>query len=171
MANDQENSRGRRRGRQTKRQAARAPEARGADEPAEDVAVPGEREQEPREEPQAVAEQQRPNTSSEGTPPPGGQEPPVTEKPVATRRKISQYVVSVDDATGSIVKIEKLDERTGERRELTPEEAAAACCAASYGAPYYAGYTTLLYDSLSVPSVQVYLKTISDYVKAFTGER
>jgi hypothetical protein len=171
MANDQENSRGRRRGRQTKRQAARAPEAQGAAEPVEDVAVPGEREQEPREEPQAVAEEQRRNTSREGTPPPGGQEPPVTEKPIATRRKISQYVVSVDDVTGSIVKIEKLDEQTGERKELTQEEAAAACCFASYGAPYYGAYTTSLYESLSSPSVQAYLKGISDYVKAFTGGR
>ena len=135
---------------------------------------PGESEQRPEEESQAVAEEQTHNTSNEGTPPPGEQEPsltPVTEKPVAIRRKISQYVVSVDDATGAIVRIETLDEKTGKPREFTQEEYAAAYGFASYVAPYYAAYTASLYDPLSSPAAQAYLKGISDYLKAFTTGR
>ena len=127
--------------------------------------------QRPEKEPQAVADEQTPNTASEGTSPAGGEVPPVTEKPVATRRKISQYVVSVDEATGSIVKIEKMNEQTGKPRELTQEEYAAAYGFASYAAPYYAAYAASLYDPLSSPAVQAYVKGVSDYLKAFTPER
>lgn len=94
---------------------------------------------------------------------------PVTERPVASRRKISEYVVSVDDETGAIVKIERVDEDTNARTELTQDEYAAAYAFASYAAPYYASYAASLYDPLSSPAAQAYLKTISNYAKAVTG--
>jgi len=137
----------------------------------EGAAGPGERGQTPEKEPQTVADEQTSDSPSQGTPPPGGSAPPVTEKPVATRRKISQYVVSVDDATGSIIKIEKIDEQTGKPREFTQEEYAVAYGFASYVAPYYAACAASLYDPLSSPAVQAYVKGISDYLKAFTSER
>lgn len=146
-----------------------AEEGRGSAEPEEGMAVPGEREQRPEKEPQAVTEGQPHNISREGTPPPGGAAPPVTEKPVATRRKISQYVVSVDDATGSITKIEKLDEKTGERKQFNQGDYVAAYGCANYAAPHYAAYAASLNDPLSSPAVQAYLKGIADYVRAFTG--
>jgi hypothetical protein len=118
-----------------------------------------------------VADEHTPSTGSGGTSPAGGGKPPVTEKPVATRRKISQYVVSVDDATGSIVKIEKMDEQTGTPREFTQEEYAAAYGFASYAAPYYAAYAAALYNPLSSPAVQAYVKGIADYFKALAPER
>jgi hypothetical protein len=107
----------------------------------------------------------------EGIPPAGEKEAPVTEKPVATRRKISQYVVSVDDATGCIIKMEKQDEKTGERKEFTQQEYAAAYACGSSAAPYYAAYAASLYDPVSSPAVQAYLKSISDYIKASTVKR
>jgi hypothetical protein len=112
-----------------------------------------------------VAEEQAHNTSGEAIPLPGEQEPPVAEKPVATRRKISQYVVSVDDATGFTVKVEKLDEATGQRKELTQEEYAAAYALVSYAMPYYAAYTAPLYDPMQ--AYRSYLKALADYWKAF----
>jgi hypothetical protein len=95
----------------------------------------------------------------------------VTEKPVPSQRKISKYVASVDDATGYLIKIEKLDEKTGEPRALSTEECAAA---SAYAAPYYADYAASLYGAMSSPATHLhhaYLKAISDYVKMFSQKR
>jgi hypothetical protein len=92
----------------------------------------------------------------------------VTEKPVPTRSKTSQYVVSVDDATGFVVKIEKLDDETGQRREFTQDEYMAAYASMSSAMPYYAAYAASLYDPQSSPAMQAYFMALSDYVKAFT---
>jgi hypothetical protein len=148
-----------------------AEEGRGTVAQEEGWAVPGARGQSPEEEPQAMADEQTPSTGSGSTSPAGGEQPPVTEKPVATRRKISQYIVSVNDATGSIVKIEKMDEQTGKPREFTQEEYAVAYGFASYAAPYYAAYAASLYNPLSSPAVQAYVKGIADYLKALAPER
>ncbi|HSF33877.1 MAG TPA: hypothetical protein VLK82_25900 [Candidatus Tectomicrobia bacterium] len=160
-------------------------EGQGSAEPVEGAAGPGERGQRPEKESQVVAEEQPPNTSSENSPS-ASEKVPVTEKPVPSRRpatprsapsrgaisrKISQYVVSVDDATGSIVKIEKLDEKTGKSREFTQQEYTAAYSFASCAAPYYAAYAASLYDPLSSPAVQAYVKAIADYLKAFAPGR
>jgi hypothetical protein len=156
-------------------------EGRGSAEPMADAAEPDDGGWRPEKESQVVAEEQAPNTSSEETTSPGPKVP-VTEKPVPTRRpaasrsatprsatsrKISQYVVSVDDATGGIVKIEKLDEQTGESREFTAEEYTAAYSFASCAAPYYAAYAASLYDPLSSVAVQEYMKAMADYLRAF----
>jgi hypothetical protein len=117
----------------------------------------------------AMPEEQTRN-SSKDSPPPSEQEPLVTEKPVASRRKVSQYVLSVDDTTGSILKMEKLDEKTGQRKEFTQDEYASAYSFGSYLAPYYAAYAASLHDPLNSPAVRAYLQAISEYVKAFTGK-
>jgi hypothetical protein len=172
MANDRLNPGPREKGRQTRKRPARTKEDKAVAEPVKGVAAAGENEQKPeKEEPQAMAEEQKNTPSSEGIRSAGEKEAPVTEKPVATRRKILQYVVSVDDATGCIVKMEKQDEKTGERKEFTQQEYAAAYAFGSYAAPYYAAYAASLYDPVSSPAVQAYLKSISDYIKACTVKR
>jgi hypothetical protein len=93
---------------------------------------------------------------------------PPTEKPVATTRQLSEYVISVDEATGLVVKIEKLDGETSNRDELTQQEYAAAYSYACYTAPYYATAAAALYDPLQSPAAQAYLKNIADYVKAMS---
>ena len=77
--------------------------------------------------------------------------------------------MSVDDATGVIVKIEKLDDDTDERKELSRDEYAAAYTYAAYAAPYYASYAASLYDPLASPAAQSYLKSIADYAKSLTA--
>jgi hypothetical protein len=99
----------------------------------------------------------------------GVKEPPVTEKPVESKKKISKFLVSVDDSNGVVVKIEKLDEKTNKYTELTPDEYGAAYAAASYSAPYYAAQAASMYDPLDSPEAQyylAYLKAISDYVQS-----
>jgi hypothetical protein len=81
-----------------------------------------------------------------------------------------EYVVSVDATTGSIVKIEKLDEKTQERKEFTENEYAAAYAFGSSAAPYYAAYAACLYDPWSSPAVQNYLKS-KGYIKASIVKR
>ena len=101
-------------------------------------------------------------------------EPPVTEKPVPTQMKISQFVVSVDDSTGAIVKIERLDEQTGLRTELTQQEYAAGYALASYAGyltPYLASHAANLYPSLRDPAAEAYLKGVTDYIKAVTAKQ
>jgi len=50
------------------------------------------------------------------------EEVPVTEKPVPTEAKTSEYVVTVDDSSGAVVKIEEVSEKSGERREFSGRE-------------------------------------------------
>jgi hypothetical protein len=102
---------------------------------------------------------------------PGTADVPVTEKPVPAKRSITRYTVSVDDATGHIVKIEKLDEKTNQSRELTQSEYAAAYSFASSAAPYYAASTAALHDPLNSPAMQAYFRGIADYIRAITGYR
>jgi hypothetical protein len=94
---------------------------------------------------------------------------PATERPVPLKRKIAEYVVSVDEETGVIVTIEKLDPGTNTRTELTQEEYAAAYSYAFYAGPYYAGYAAALFDPLSTPAAQAYLKNIAKYAKTLTA--
>ncbi|MDQ3895921.1 MAG: hypothetical protein M3326_01515 [Actinomycetota bacterium] len=106
-----------------------------------------------------TAEPSRDDRRSETT------EPRVTEKPVAQARRVAEYVVSVDQTTGAIMKIERL-ERDGSRKEFTEEEYVAAYTSLSYAAPYFASYAAALYDPLNDPAIQTYLKAVVDYWKA-----
>ncbi len=93
----------------------------------------------------------------------------VTEKPVPSvpAKKTSQYVVTVDNETGLAVKIEKLDEGTGEHKELSKEEYTAVFAYASLAAPYYAGYSAYAptYSPESASVVQAYYRGVADYLK------
>jgi hypothetical protein len=94
----------------------------------------------------------------------------VTEKPVPTERTVAQFVVSVDATTGAIVKIEDLDETTGQRREFTPEEYAAAYAFAGYAAPYYAMYASAFLDLTAPPTADTYIKALAQYARSVSGK-
>jgi hypothetical protein len=94
-----------------------------------------------------------------------------TEKPVPTKKKVSRYTVYVDDATGLVEKIEKMDEKTGQGKELSQQEYASVYAFSSTGSPLYGAYGAYgapHQDPLSSPAIQAYFKGISDYVKALT---
>jgi hypothetical protein len=161
MADDRSN-RGGRRGKRTKKPS-------GTEQG--DSTKPVERAQELQEQRSESGKEIRPMEEKRENTASTGDTPPVTEKPVPTQRKISRYVASVDEATGCVVKIEKLDEKTGEPKALSQEECAAAYAYANYAAPYYAGYAASMYDPMSSPAMQVYLaylKAISDYSKTLS---
>jgi hypothetical protein len=93
---------------------------------------------------------------------------PVTEEPVATEPvpTATQYVVTVDNQSGVATKVEKLDEKTGERKELSADEYAAMFSFAteisslSSSAP---GETFA-----SDPLTEAYYQGVSDYLRALT---
>jgi len=94
--------------------------------------------------------------------------------PTAPQKKTSQYVVTIDNQSGLPVKIEKLDEETGARKELSENE---------YGQAFssYSGLSPSLYGSLGsyVPAspaeaetmVQAYYQGVADYINALTSSR
>lgn len=94
----------------------------------------------------------------------GDKERPATEKPIPSQSRLTQYIVSVDEM-GYARKIEKLNEATGERKELSNEEYAAAYSLASSVAPYYAHCATTMYDPLHSAAMQNYVKSVSDYLE------
>jgi hypothetical protein len=95
---------------------------------------------------------------------------PVTEKPVPPRAGITQYVVSVDDATGSILKVEKLDSKTGARRALSSGEFERAA-SASTGGGSFAAVATTAPDPYGAAALEAYYRGVMDYFKALTGNR
>ena len=119
---------------------------------------------------------QAPSENPEGSEKPETERKPrtqgmATETPVPTRRKVSRYIISVEDATGTIIKMERIDEKSGKAQELTKEEYAAAYSAASYSSPYYAASAAMFYDPTTSPAMQAYtayIKTISDYLKTLS---
>lgn len=96
-------------------------------------------------------------------------EPLATEKPPGpSARKVSRYTVTVEDETGVISRIEKIDLKTQQARELTAEEYGLAYAFASYSAPYYASLAASMLDPLNSSALRAYYKGLSDYVKALT---
>lgn len=74
-----------------------------------------------------------------------GKGTPATEDPVPQQRDLARYVLSFDKTGGTIVKMEKIDEETGETKELGREDYAAAFAsarAASPGATIAGGYAS-----------------------------
>jgi hypothetical protein len=103
------------------------------------------------------------------------QENVATEKPtpVGLVKKHSLYVLRVDDETGSLVKIEKLDETTQERKELTPQEYALAWAYAG-ASLQLAGTITGYASAAAVESqsiVQAYYQGMIDYLNACSPPR
>lgn len=96
-----------------------------------------------------------------------------TERPVpsAPEKKTSEYVVTVDNQTGMPVKIEKLDEGTGRREELTAEEYGQAMAYASLSyAPFY-GNQVPTSAAEADTLMQAYYQGVADYLNALTSNR
>jgi hypothetical protein len=95
-------------------------------------------------------------------------EVPVTEQPVpsAPVSLVTQYVVTVDNETGIATQVQRLDEKTGERKELSADE---------YAAMYSLG-TGMSSLSFSAPGetfasdelLKAYYQGVSDYLQALT---
>jgi hypothetical protein len=91
-----------------------------------------------------------------------------TPVPSAPEKKTSQYVVTVDNQTGLAIKIEKLDEETGERTELSQEEYGGLLAYASLTASnYYGGYDDYAPTSAMA---QAYYQGVADYLKVLTPQ-
>jgi hypothetical protein len=110
---------------------------------------------------------QRRASSARSTP-----EAPVTEKAVPATpptQTFSQYVVTVDDQTGTVTKIEKLTPETGERKELSADEYAASFVCAVAGAQYAAAPYAVMTGAASSENdalVLAYFQGVADYLKA-----
>jgi hypothetical protein len=95
-----------------------------------------------------------------------------TEKPVLTQRPTkvtSQYVVTVNNQTGSIAKVERLDEVTGERTELSQAELAQIASMAGMDA----GTTPTTATSTSPIQAyyQAYYQGYADYLQSVFPSR
>jgi hypothetical protein len=101
----------------------------------------------------------------------------VTEKPVPSTpvKGTSQYVVTIDNRTMLPVRIEKLNEDTGERKELSKEEYAQSYSYASTSPlPSYAGLsgTAPVYSSSEATAlVQAYYQGVVEYFKALLNAK
>jgi len=132
--------------------------------------------------------QEQPETAP-ATPPSGTtpKKASATEKPVikAESKNTAQYVVTMDNATGRVLKIETLNSDTGERKELTAAEYAQSTAYANlaqtpYNAPgnlgqtpYYVGYGAFgpSYSAASLKLAEAYYGAIGNYWKALTSQR
>src|SRR5690242_16558955 len=109
-----------------------------------------------------------------------------TEKPVpsAPEKKTSQYVVTVDNTTGLPVKMEKLDEQTGNRTEFSNEEYGLLASYWGISMPSAkAGHSDL--SGMDVTSTEAqtasieayyrlgeaYCRSVADYLKAITPQK
>jgi hypothetical protein len=102
-----------------------------------------------------------------------------TERPakMSEKKKTTQYVVTVDNATGFASKIEKLDEATGDRTELTRQQYADAAYYAAV-APYVSAAlpSSGAFALSSTPTVDprstvidAYYRGVSEYLRALSG--
>jgi hypothetical protein len=99
-----------------------------------------------------------------------------SEQPVpsAPQKKTTQYVVTVDNQTGAPVKIEKLDDATGKRKELTAEEYGQAMLYASLSqTPYYGSTAGQAPASATGANAltQAYYQGVADYINALTSNK
>jgi hypothetical protein len=96
-----------------------------------------------------------------------GTQPPAAAAP----RSVTQYVVTVDNLTKQPVKIEKLNEETGQRFELSQGEYAALYTYTSAGLYYPTPY---LAASMASPAgnnalALAYFQGVADYLKTLRG--
>ena len=109
--------------------------------------------------------------------PPGEAKPktPITEKPVPSapeKGRTSQYVVTVDERTSGILKIERLNAETGERKELTAEEYAGVIAYTNLISPYLAGLAAYAMSQPplgGISPVQAYYRGMADYFQALSS--
>lgn len=93
-------------------------------------------------------------------------EAPETGKPVE-RPTFTEYVVTVNNQTGLATKIEKLSGETGERKELSSNEYAAAFAYATgtaFSTPLSA-YNAMASAPNAEELVRAYYQGVSDYLK------
>jgi hypothetical protein len=108
-------------------------------------------------------------TKSEGGAASHSSSAPATEKPVPSEpvQATSEYVVTVNNTTAMIVKIEKVSSN-GERKELTADEySAAAAYATNVVGQYYMAAAAS--PQVDVSALQAYYQGIADYLKALYG--
>ena len=99
---------------------------------------------------------------------------PLSEPPAPTpapAAATSDYVLTVDEATGYVTACERLDRQTGERRPLTNEECALAMTFAALGAgrlPFAAsaGHAFATGSDPSAGIIQAYYTGALDYLNA-----
>jgi hypothetical protein len=100
-----------------------------------------------------------------------------TEKPVpsAPVKSTSQYVVTVDNRTGLPVKIEKLSDDTGARKELSMDEYARflgyTSLASSPSSVGFSGSAPAYGSSEATALVQAYYQGVTDYFKALVNPK
>jgi len=95
---------------------------------------------------------------------------PATEKPVQLPppKRTSQYVVTIETATGLPTKIEKLDADTGEKRELSQSEylQLGSTYTNPYTNPLTSGFTESATPGTSEDVTTAYYRGVIDYLKA-----
>ena len=97
----------------------------------------------------------------------------VAEQPVpsAPQKKTAQYVVTVDNQTGLLVKIEKLDDVKGERKELSQEEYEQVMMGPNLSSSSFdAGLDSneLASTTENSPLLVAYYRGVADYLNALT---
>ena len=101
---------------------------------------------------------------------------PATEKPIynAPVKETSVYVVTFDNRTGLPTKIERLNEKTGERKELSVAEYAQVAAYWGLSPPPIVAPTSLsatAYPSGVNPLTQAYVQGMIDYYKTYCVAR
>jgi len=127
--------------------------------------------------PPGEAKPSPPPGEAKPSPPPGEAKPktPITEKPVPSapeKGRTSQYVVTVDERTSGILKIERLNAETGERKELTAEEYAGVIAYTNLISPYLAGLAAYAMSQPplgGISPVQAYFRGMADYFQALSS--
>ena len=91
--------------------------------------------------------------------------------PVTPQKKTSQYVLTVDNQTGMTLKIERIDEDTGKRKELSKEEYGQAMAYAGLSSsPQLAGRQDVSASGGDAEAlVQAYYRGMADYLNALTS--
>jgi hypothetical protein len=110
--------------------------------------------------------------SAEATKPSEAGVVPATEKPVynAPVKETSVYVVTLDNRTGLPTKIERLNEETGERKELSVSEYAQVPAYWGLSPPPIVAPTSLsatAYPSGVNPLAQAYVQGMIDYYNTY----
>ena len=101
-------------------------------------------------------------------------EVPVTEQPVGSKPVpvTTQYVITVDNETGIATKVERIDEETADRREISADEYAAMYSySAGMSSPELASFMSFSAPGASFgydPLREAYYRGVADYLQALT---
>ncbi len=100
-------------------------------------------------------------------------EQPVPSAPQQQKKKTTQYVVTVDNQTGATIKIEKVDDATGKKKELTAAELGQVMLYANLSQTPYGSMAGAAAPSATETDalVQAYYQGVADYINALTSNR